>query len=190
MSWSSKDQEQLDSLLAKAKHHGVHLDLSDDGLELLAGMTDASKRREEFQDDDQSAKRQMPIHRKNPPDTMNCKGSASDYVGGSEDVAVPYPKSRPAKLLPMFPPGISSLEEWSTSVIDFGKFMGKNVSYGELLNRTDSEAVDYVKWCKSRFSCSKGFLHDLSGFLIRAELEDPKYVNYIPGTEVARRFKQ
>ena len=190
MSWSLEDQQQFDSLLAKAKHHGIRLDLSDDGFELLAGMSDASKRREEFQDDDQSAKRQMPVHRKNPPDTMNCKGSSTKYVDEAEDVAVPYPKSRPAKLLPMFPPGISSMEEWSASIIDFGKFMGKNVSYGELLNRTDSEAVDYVKWCKSRFSCSKSFLLDLSGFLIRSEMEDPRYVNYIPGTNVARRFKQ
>ena len=50
--------------------------------------------------------------------------------------------------------------------------------------------MDYVKWSTYRFASSKGFLPDLNGYLIRAELEDPQYVNYIPGTEVARRFKK
>ena len=104
------------------------MNLSDDEFDLLAGMTDASKRREEFEDEAQVNKRQMPINHKNRPDMMNCNGSATTYSAGSEAMATPYPKSRPAKLLPMFPPGISSMEEWSASIVHFGKFMGKNVS--------------------------------------------------------------
>eukprot|EP00435_Cladocopium_sp_Y103_P040695 s1480_g11.t1 len=53
-------------------------------------------------------------------------------------------------VLPAFPDGISDVTTWGMTVVAFGQFKDKEMSYDELVRSEDSRCVSYVKWCRSR----------------------------------------
>ena len=88
----------------------------------------------------------------------------------------------------MLPPGVSSLDEWSRSILDFGKYMSKQWTYKEILANEDKEIKSYVKWCRSQVDSAEGFLRDFGMFILASE-HDPAQRPLIPGTGYARRLR-
>ena len=120
-----------------------------------------------------------------------------DGCYASSAANLPYPSSSelplPNSSLPPLPPGVINTEQWGRSIINFGKYKGKNISYIELLSSTSEDMRGYVKWCSSRQSTAGGELKDLTSFMRRHEMENSHSAlvrgEMIPGTSARRSFK-
>lgn len=197
MAWTSEDANKLQELLQKAAANGVNplaafektsRHLQDDGFELVTpgGMSDATKR---LSDD------QMPMvkkpNQKGLTSPLQTDGSVGYYV--KDMVPVPLPSSSLDPTTSDLPAGVKSLTQWSQSIIGFGKFKGKGMSYADLLNAGTEETQGYIKWCKSRQSNAGGELADLANFLVRYEAEqcmsDSSLGEVIAGTSTRRVYK-
>ena len=89
------------------------------------------------------------------------------------------------------PQGIDSLEMWGKTMISFGQYKGK-YSYIEVA--TDKSLWDYRKWVRSHINqrTSKGAPLDFSRYLKAYDARHgaTKQVPLIPGTSIARTFKE
>ena len=92
-----------------------------------------------------------------------------------------------------FPPGITSMDQWSETVIEFGKFKDLNKTYGDLAQDTGGVCVSYIKWLVPRQGSVSGQCKDLATFLCRRQREGnlPQVPSgyTIPGTNNSRRFR-
>ena len=197
MAWTSDDAAKLQELLQKAAANGVHplaalektgRHFQDDGFELVTtgGMSDATKRL----GDDQLPVAKKP-NQKSSTMPLQTDGSMGYYV--KEMMPVPLPSSSLDPAPTYLPAGVKSLTQWSQSIIGFGKFKGKGMSYADLINAGTEETKGYIKWCKSRQSSAGGELADLANFLVQHEAEqcksDSSLGEVIAGTSTRRVFK-
>ena len=88
----------------------------------------------------------------------------------------------------LLPPGVSSLEKWSRTVLDFGKYMSLNLTYGQMISSADSDIRSYVKWCRGQVDNAEGFLKDFGMFILASEFS-PDQGPVIPGTSHARKIR-
>ena len=200
MSWTQEEANQLRALFRKAMQHGIepvealggfpHVD----DFELVGTMSDAAKRQSDGQ---------YPVHSKanrklSMPMPSTSEGAdKQDGCYASSAANLPYPSSSelplPNSSLPPLPPGVINTEQWGRSIINFGKYKGKNISYIELLSSTSEDMRGYVKWCSSRQSTAGGELKDLTSFMRRHEMENSHSAlvrgEMIPGTSARRSFK-
>ena len=153
-------------------------------------MTDASRR---LRDEAELEMHQAPIVR------AKAKAkSAATAPGGYQNQHTPGAGSavNPADLLVggmeafeaelAIPPGVGDIHTWGRTVIEFGKYKGKNVGYEELLGVDPN----YVQWVITHETASSHPLFpDLAAFLkLRTSLESSDG-SYFPGSTVARKFK-
>eukprot|EP00913_Durusdinium_trenchii_P035937 g33625.t1 len=195
-----EEANQLRALFRKAMQHGIepvealggfpHVD----DFELVGTMSDAAKRQSDGQ---------YPVHSKanrklSMPMPSTSEGAdKQDGCYASSAANLPYPSSSelplPNSSLPPLPPGVINTEQWGRSIINFGKYKGKNISYIELLSSTSEDMRGYVKWCSSRQSTAGGELKDLTSFMRRHEMENSHSAlvrgEMIPGTSARRSFK-
>ena len=200
MSWTQEEANQLRALFRKAMQHGIepvealggfpHVD----DFELVGTMSDAAKRQSDGQYPVHSkANRKLPM----PMPSTSEEVEKQDGCYATSATNLPYPSSSEAPLpnssLPPFPPGVINTEQWGRSIINFGKYKGKNISYIELLSSTSEDMRSYVKWCSSRQSTAGGELKDLTSFMRRYEMENSHSAlirgELIPGTTARRSFK-
>lgn len=202
--WTMADTQELRRLLDQARNQGViGVGISDDEaseawnlLEDLenpmtpGAMTDASRR---LRDEAELEMHQAPIVR------AKAKAkSAATAPGGYQNQHTPGADSavNPANLLVggmeafeaeiAIPPGVGDIHTWGRTVIEFGKYKGKNVGYEELLGVDPN----YVQWVITHETASSHPLfRDLAAFLkLRTSLESSDG-SYFPGSTVARKFK-
>ncbi|CAK9009348.1 unnamed protein product [Durusdinium trenchii] len=197
---SQEEANQLRALFRKAMQHGIepvealggfpHVD----DFELVGTMSDAAKRQSDGQYPVHSkANRKLPM----PMPSTSEEVEKQDGCYATSATNLPYPSSSEAPLpnssLPPFPPGVINTEQWGRSIINFGKYKGKNISYIELLSSTSEDMRSYVKWCSSRQSTAGGELKDLTSFMRRYEMENSHSAlirgELIPGTTARRSFK-
>ena len=88
-----------------------------------------------------------------------------------------------------FPPGIQSLGQWGTTLIDFGKFKNQNMSYLAVAESMDDDVKTYRQWVVTRRASTSGQCKDLGNYLaMMAEEGRLDEGAVIPGTTVSRRF--
>ncbi|CAK9067550.1 unnamed protein product [Durusdinium trenchii] len=171
MAWTSDDAAKLQELLQKAAANGVHP---------LAALEKTGRH---FQDDG--------FELVTTGGMSDTDGSMGYYV--KEMMPVPLPSSSLDPAPTYLPAGVKSLTQWSQSIIGFGKFKGKGMSYADLINAGTEETKGYIKWCKSRQSSAGGELADLANFLVQHEAEQCKsgisLGEVIAGTSTRRVFK-
>lgn len=122
-----------------------------------------------------------------------CVDSASGESSGVPTLLGRTPHGKPIFL----PAGVTDVESWGRSVIQFGKYMSKKgteaMSYAELFAArvSDDEKRRYVRCVIAQVDSAKGHLLDLGMYLcVRT---DEGYQNcqlpLIPGTGVVRLLK-
>jgi len=92
----------------------------------------------------------------------------------------------------LVPNGVGTVEKWSDTLIDFGKFKGAGLSYLDLMTSTKPEHRGYAKWCvEHENEKSHPTLKDLVAFirLFRRVCPAPTDGSHFPGTQVTRVFK-
>ena len=144
-------------------------------------MNDASKRLNPVSDEGESSKR--------PYCTI---------PGSTEPLASPALLGRTPHGKAIFlPAGVSDVEGWGRSVIQFGKYMNKRgtpgMSYEELFasRLIEEEKRTYVRWVMNQVDSAKGHLLDLGLYLcVRTdECSQENQLPVVPGTGVVRIFK-
>jgi hypothetical protein len=144
-------------------------------------MNDASKRLNPVSDEGESSKR--------PYNTI---------PGTTEPLASPTLLGRTPHGKAIFlPAGVSDMESWGRSVIQFGKYMNKRgtpgISYEELFasRLIEEEKRTYVRWVMNQVDSAKGHLLDLGLYLcVRTdECLQGNQLPMVPGTGVVRIFK-
>ena len=194
------EKMQLQALLAKANDHSVESPTSEaasfdfvteDGFE-GGSMTDASKRRDDLQNE-----AQPPSKRVTPQSLAGYASAASEtpWIGGS-DVTTKHSEPPvgkiPKAVYPVdLPPNVASHEEWGRTLVEFGKYEGANMSYRDLWFSKDPNVSSYVKWCRSRAFSAEGHLRDLALYFmymtrLQSDFQDGPL---IPGTKAKRHFK-
>lgn len=188
---SKGDAQQLAKLLKQAKDSGmlqaalasVNENSAEDILsgqtweEVEAGaMTDGSKRR---MSEDPIRERQS--------------GGSSSQPAMEALVVSPENWRRLEELgYGLIPNGMESVEKWSDTLINFGKYKGANLSYFDLLTSAQPEHVGYVKWMLDHETeKSSPLFKDLVAFirLFRRVCTTPSTGTHFPGTQVVRVFK-
>lgn len=91
----------------------------------------------------------------------------------------------------VLPPDVSSMTEWGQTIIEFGKYEHKKMTYMELTQKGDDESKGYIKYVRDRVKSSKGQFHDLALFL-EAYYQDDSVIQgaVIPGTNTVRKMKR
>ena len=170
------------------------------GLKTAGAMRDGSKRRlvadsetsAEWEQVDASGPASSYAGRVRPDDTALEEAiiaalDASPVIGAAAAQEAADDSQGPVDL----PQGIDSLEMWGKTMISFGQYKGK-YSYIEVA--TDKSLWDYRKWVRSHINqrTSKGAPLDFSRYLkaYDARRGATKQVPLIPGTSIARTFKE
>ena len=91
-----------------------------------------------------------------------------------------------------FPPGIDDLTSWGCTILEFGKFGGKEIAYEDLAGSELKDHKSYVKWCAAQVDASEGRLRDFGLYLIARENVSCTMAlrPVIPGTTDVRRLKR
>ena len=141
-----------------------------------AAMTDACKRRQDVS-----------------PERL--PRAASGYTGFNVgDVPPPMPaaemtfgSTRRGQVIKL-PPGINSLEMWGRTVLEFGKYISKGWTYAEILDSSDKEVQNYVKWCRGQVDNAEGLLKDFCLYVVA--VAHPNHQGpIVPGTSYVRKIR-
>ena len=201
--WTISDTQEFRRLLDQARNQrvigmGISEEEVSEAWSLLeeienpmtpGAMTDASRR---LRDETDFEVHQAPIIRAKAkakstaatgmfqPQFTPGAGSAispADLLAGGEAVV---------EAMSAIPPGVGDNYTWGRTVIDFGKYKKKNVSYHELLELDPN----YVQWVISHDSASSHPLfRDLAAYLKMHARNESNSGSYFPGSNVARVFK-
>lgn len=184
--WTKEDHKKAITLIGKACRLGVWEKVYQDAIsqrsadelfELVDGsMNDSSKRL-----------RESPTHETKP--------NSSSYapVVAPSQMATPLP-SAAMPLMPTgttpFPEGVTSMSQWGSSLVAFGKFKDLKTCE-EVRTETNDEVMSYKKYMYSHRRTCSGAMKDLINYL-NAHSSDwhvKPNVTVIPGTNVARAFR-
>ena len=91
------------------------------------------------------------------------------------------------------PPGIDDLDQWSNTLVDFGKFANQNLSYRDMIESDRPEIRSYLKWIRDHVSPSSSVqLRDLADFLTTYRKSHPETADqaFFPGSTVIRQMKK
>eukprot|EP00435_Cladocopium_sp_Y103_P060613 s808_g22.t1 len=192
---SAEEQQMLSQLQHRAQltafgNHEIEDGNSDWSLASEPGisMTDASKRRlVEFQGE--ALSHAAAYHPAPAAPVPHC-GKSEDQIVVPHQIAELGQTKKGTKIV--LPPGVQSLDEWCDTVIEFGKYSGKDTTYGDLVKSSEKEAKGYVKWCIGQADAAEGRLRDLSFFLVAYEhvMSSMDQRPLIPGTSEVRRFRK
>lgn len=90
------------------------------------------------------------------------------------------------------PTGITSVEMWGCTVIDFGKLKDRQLSYLELMqsSKSDAQLKNYVDWIRSHTtSASSAQLKDLHKYVKMFDHRSSELTVTFPGSHVTRKMK-
>eukprot|EP00435_Cladocopium_sp_Y103_P058196 s1061_g20.t1 len=89
------------------------------------------------------------------------------------------------------PPDVPNHVTWGYTLIQFGMYDKKKMSYEDLRLSKDSRAVSYTKWCKARVNSSQGCLRDLAQYLVFMDQLEEELLDgpLIPQTNLRRQYK-
>ena len=181
--WTVEDSESLRLLLSKAQRNGVleQWTLGDSEFELVdppvtGAMTDASKRR------------------------TADPGRSSEQSLAAVPVAKAKAEPRPPTPVPedrfrgTLPPGVPSLSDWGTTLLEFGKYADMNWSYLELVTNEEPRVKQYCQWVVSHKNAKSSPLFiDLADYLScyfqAMDAATTSGITY-PGSAVPRRTKK
>ena len=94
--------------------------------------------------------------------------------------------------VPPLPPGIKSVEDWGKTVITFGRYKNKDMSYTDLLGSAEEKDKKYIMWILSRSASAEGQHKDLCNYLEHRCAVDTygsaSDVPIIPGTHKIREM--
>ena len=187
---SKEDVQQLSQLLKQAKDSGLLqaalIALDESSAEVLAGntwdeveagaMTDAAKRR--MSED---------------PVRVRQSGGSSSQAAMTPLVVTPDQWRRLEEVgYGLIPNGVGSVEKWSDTLIDFGKYKSDGLSYLDLMTSNKPEHFNYAKWMLDHESeKSSPVFKDLVAFirLFRRVCPAQSVGTHFPGTQVNRVFK-
>ena len=132
---------------------------------VTAGMTDASKRRQELSPERNV--RAMGYQAAVANDDVPLPKAAFPLLA---NMVIPVQFGTTRRGAPvMLPPGVPDLDTWGRTMIEFGKLSTLNISYLQVVESSDPQMVSYVKWCKGQVDCSDGLLKDLGIFILAHE---------------------
>eukprot|EP00435_Cladocopium_sp_Y103_P074853 s70_g51.t1 len=111
-------------------------------------MTDGSKRREDEMCQPVSKRMMVPKAKVVPKPHHAGEPSLPAYAPVGVCVEAPFPKMGAEQgfepvVLPAFPEGITDVKTWGMTVIAFGQFKDKEMSYEELVQSEESRCVSY-----------------------------------------------
>ena len=176
----------FDDVMDRVKRieNGLHTEFNAVGLadgdyrlcdEFISGkgaMTDGSKRR--FDND--------------TPVSGDVECSAGYVMPNVSDV--PFSSHASTVEVPLkmcLPPGITSVPDWGTYKVSFGKFQGKK-TYAEIRHESTAEMASYRGYVMSHRKSGSAQLKDLAAYLIAAGYEgEESQIPKIPGTTIARQ---
>eukprot|EP00435_Cladocopium_sp_Y103_P057214 s362_g19.t1 len=191
---SLEEQQLLMQLQRRASiPQDVISELESDGTWSLASecvpcaMSDASKRRlTEFTGDMEAAPWGYGAASVIPP---VCRSPEPPIAGG--DQATMLGSTKKGTQIE-FPPGVSDLGTWGCTILDFGKYGGKEITYDDLVGSSNKDHKSYVKWCISQVDASEGKLRDFSMYLVAREnvTGTMEQRPVIPGTTEVRRLRR
>ena len=120
---------------------------------------------------------------------------SSQQLSTASYVAIPVPMAPLPADMQMPRPlattdGVIDLDHWGRTIITFGKFAGRMMSYAEAQASTEPEVQRYVHGLKARWTKPiEGCLKDLAFYLLAIEQASREQVPIIPGTDVIRHLK-
>ena len=158
MSWSKQDTEAFQQIVTKAKNCGVLESLCEGQQVIHAGspssqfsmvssvqvsMTDAAKRRASVEIEQ--------LQQSSIPGGSNsmCTGYANRKGSAEVNQPVYHDETAVTEKIKL-PPGVPDFETWGKTRIDFGKYMGHNMSYVQLARSLSPECTKYKTWCIQR----------------------------------------
>ena len=103
-----------------------------------------------------------------PARNPRSPGAQSSTSESSSASTVPAADHRVRPLAYALPRGVVSMEEWGQTVIGFGKFGGKKMTYYALAILESDEAGSYRYWVMSRTDVANEALSDLARYLQNA----------------------
>ena len=106
-----------------------------------------------------------------PGDAPRIPSSPAARSSTSETSSAPTtPVERGFQRPPPFalPSGVTSMEEWGRTVVGFGKFGGKSITYYRLATMDTEEAGSYRMWAMNRANGSNEALTDLARYFSNA----------------------
>lgn len=161
------EQDMLHGLMAKA------------GMGGLGAMTDASKRRGPGLAES-GPKRYTSSAGLTPMGSFDPPGTVLGRTPKGHEICLPE--------------GVEDLAMWGRTLVMFGKYQARNVSYLDLVESSEIETAQYVKWCASRVDTAGGELKDFALFIhaIRAHRGTSGVASQlplIPGSATVRQFK-
>ena len=121
---------------------------------------------------------------------------ALGYGGAYQAAAGPPPPTpvvtRPTSTTPattVFPQGITSLQQWGHTLIEFGKYKNQSLTYDVIaVAEPDSDMASYRTWVMGHVDKAKGQCQDLGRYLVAYEKEMGTEGIVIPGTTMVRKF--
>ena len=137
---------------------------------------------------------EVPTGPRRPLPTTSPSRTSTISAGTMSTVAKTMPTTRPQTMMASttatpFPPGIQSLSQWGTTLIEFGKFKNQNMSYLAVAESMDDDVKTYRQWVVTRRTSTSGQCKDLGNYLaMMAEAGRLDEGAVIPGTSVNRRF--
>lgn len=175
-SLSESEMAMLRALLHRAQADGTLTALlspsSDDGWSLpespdeeVGAMTDGSKRR-------------------------LCSPATRHRSSGASTQMPMMPVRQVSRPVIELPEGVSSVQEWGATLIDFGKYKGTDTTYEELVDLTkkDQNAKSYLDWVSKHGKTSTGPVKDLYLYLVAVRYTSTEgHGPLIPGTNTVRR---
>ena len=109
--------------------------------------------------------------RQYPGEPARIPASPAAESTTSETSSAPTTPAMQVPLRPLpfpLPSGVSSMEEWGRTVVGFGKFGGKNITYWRLATMDTDEAGSYRMWAMNRVKGSNEALTDLARYFSNA----------------------
>lgn len=158
-------------------------------------MTDGSKRRgdEEPSATTSKSQRNYSMNGLTVEGANHCVPLTSMSAGYVGPLSFPSPMPSEKPYAFDLPPGVPNVERWGSTVIEFGRYQGKNVTYEELFSNPDPVVQEYVQWASSRTKESHGLLSDLARYIQVVRKLNPVAAAdqgpVIPGTQRVRRFR-
>ena len=123
--------------------------------------------------------------------TDASKRRLTESQSGSSEVAQ-LPMMPRKNSTESFPPGITSLEMWGQTVVDFGKHKDRQWSYAEMMeiSKSDAGIKGYVDWVRGHtLSSSSAQLKDFHAFIKQVDLQHGSSALTFPGSSATRKLK-
>lgn len=189
---SAAEMKQLRALLAKAQLSDGSASGSDDGMMTMGTLPRRLMPR--LSDDDEFEQVNFDIGAMSDASKRCMEESEAGYGGPgrgkkTDRTQLPVPPKTPTD--PTLPPGVKSMTEWGSTIIDFGKMKDRQITYDELIKliEAEKEVSSYHDWLQRCITdkCT-GPSKDLVDYLHARGIDHRGGVTF-PGSTQRRRMR-